>query len=273
MDHGWYLLPPFYLSEDKTTLIRVEKMHSGRLIVLEMKEGINQLQVCIDENKQLTNQEIDEVIQKVKWMYRLNEELDEFYKLCAKNNGWKHVVVHKKGRLLRSSDLFEDIVKTILTINTTWSRTVAMTQNFVYYLGERYANNSEFYSFPTPESVLEKSEEFLNATVKLGYRSQYIYEFAQDWVNEKYAYMDWLNPELSTEQVATELSKIRGVGPYALSNILMLLGRYDLLPIDSEFKKHVQAKYFSKEQPSKVQMQKIYEAWGKYKFLGYWFDE
>lgn len=52
----------------------------------------------------------------------------------------------------------------------------------------------------------------------------------------------------------------------------MLLGRYDYLPVDSEFKKHVKNKYFSGELPPNAQLHQLYKEWGEYKFLAYWFD-
>lgn len=272
-DHGWYSLPPFYLGKDKKTLTRVEKMQSGKILIWEIENRTNQLHIKINEDRKLTDKEIVEIVQKVEWIYRINEDLTDFYELCRKNEGWSEVVSLQRGRLLRSPSLFEDIIKTILTTNTTWSRTMSMTENVVKYLGENYSDNSEMYAFPTPEAILEKGEEFLNTTVKLGYRSKYIYEFAKDYSNGMYNFEEWLNPNIPTEKVASEINKINGVGPYALSIILMLVGRYDFLPIDSEFKKHVKTKYYPDVTPSKAQMEKIYEEWQEYKFLAYWFDE
>lgn len=272
-DHGWYLLPPFYLGKDKKTFVRVEKMLSGRVISWEIENSNDQLHIKIRDDEKLTDREVAEVIQKVQWMYRVNEDLTDFYELCNLNTGWSNVVKLQKGRLLRSPNLFEDIIKTILTTNTTWARTVSMTENFVKHLGEKYSDDSDMYSFPTAESILEKGEEFLDKTVRLGYRSKYIYDFAVEYSNGNYHFQDWLNPSVSTEDIAREIKKIRGVGPYALSIILMLVGRYDFLPIDSEFKKHVTTKYYPGTSPSKNQMMKIYEDWKEYKFLAYWFDE
>lgn len=271
-DHGWYLLPPFYVGKDEKTVMRAEKLESGKLLMLEFENNMDQLHIKIKDDRKLTDKEVTEVIKRVEWMYRINEDLTGFYELCSRNEGWSNVVKLQKGRLLRSSSLFEDIIKTILTTNTTWSRTVSMTENLVKHLGEKYSNDSELYAFPTPEAILEKGEEFLNTTVKLGYRSKYIYDFAENYANGIYDFKEWQNPNIPTEKVASEITKINGVGPYALSIILMIVGRYDFLPIDSEFKKHVKTKYYPDITPSKAQMEKIYEEWEEYKFLAYWFD-
>ncbi|GEN85969.1 DNA-3-methyladenine glycosylase family protein [Oceanobacillus sojae] len=271
-DHGWYMLPPFHSNDDMSALNRVEKLSTGKIVMLHIKQDNAKLIIEIEDKKTLTNKESEEIIRKISWMYRLDEDYSAFYKMCADNKDMQEIVTENRGRLLRSPSIFEDIVKTILTTNTTWSRTISMTTNFVTLLGERYSDDSGLFTFPTPEAVLKKDRDFLNQTVKLGYRSDYIYELALNIVNGVYDLDVLKNPEISTEDVVLKMKKIKGVGPYALSNILMLLGRYDYLPVDSEFKKHVKNKYFSGELPPNAQLHQLYKEWGEYKFLAYWFD-
>ncbi|MFD1067985.1 DNA-3-methyladenine glycosylase family protein [Oceanobacillus locisalsi] len=271
-DHGWYLLPPFYRNEDGDRLSRVEKLTTGKIVLLHIKQEQDTLVVEIGDKETLTSKESKEVIRKVKWMFRLDEDFSAFYKMCSADQGMQEIVTENRGRLLRSPSIFEDIVKTILTTNTTWSRTIAMTTNFVTLLGDRYSEDLGLFTFPGPEAVLKKEKSFLNQDAKLGYRSEYIYELAFQLCNHAYELDELTNPEMATEHVVYKLKEIRGVGPYALSTILMLLGRYDFLPVDSEFKKHVKHKYFAGELPPKSQLQQLYKEWGEFKFLAYWFD-
>ncbi|WP_179134496.1 DNA-3-methyladenine glycosylase family protein [Oceanobacillus timonensis] len=271
-DHGWYLLSPFYHNKDENTLSRVEKLATGKIVLLHIKQDQDTLIIEIGDKKTLTRKESEEVIRKVNWMFRLDEDFSTFYKMCSADQDMQEIVTENRGRLLRSPSIFEDIVKTILTTNTTWSRTMAMTTNFVTLLGDRYSEASELFTFPEPEAVLKKEKSFLNQDVKLGYRSDYIHELAFQLCNDAYDLEELANPEMPTEDVVHKLKEIRGVGPYALSIILMLLGRYDYLPVDSEFKKHVKHKYFAGELPPQSQLQQLYKEWGAFKFLAYWFD-
>ncbi|GGP16350.1 DNA-3-methyladenine glycosylase family protein [Oceanobacillus neutriphilus] len=271
-DHGWYMLHPFHTNDDMNTLSRLEELSTGKIVMLHIKQENDNLIIEIGDKKTLTDKESDEVIRKINWMLRLDEDYSAFYKMCSDNQDMQKIVTENRGRLLRSPSIFEDIVKTILTTNTTWSRTISMTTNFVTLLGERYSDDSGLFTFPAPEAVLKKDREFLNQTIKLGYRSDYIYELALNIVNGVYDLDVLKNPEISTEEVVHKMKEIKGVGPYALSNILMLLGRYDYLPVDSEFKKHVKNKYFAGELPPKSQLHQLYKEWGEYKFLAYWFD-
>ncbi|WP_194165677.1 DNA-3-methyladenine glycosylase [Oceanobacillus sp. CFH 90083] len=271
-DHGWYLLPPFHHNDNRQTLSRVEELSTGKIVMLHIKQDNDKLIVETDDKKTLTSKESEEVIRKVTWMFRLDEDFSAFYKMCDDNGDMQKIVTESRGRLLRSPSIFEDIVKTILTTNTTWSRTISMTTHFVTLLGERYSDDSELFAFPTPEAVLRKDKHFLNDTVKLGYRSEYIYELAQNLCNGVYDLDALKKTEIPTEDIVHQMREIKGVGPYALSIILMLLGRYDFLPVDSEFKKHVKNKYFAGKLPPKKQLQQLYKEWGDYKFLAYWFD-
>jgi hypothetical protein len=65
---------------------------------------------------------------------------------------------------------------------------------------------------------------------------------------------------------------IKGVGSYAAATLLMLLGRYDELAMDTVFRRFVSEKYFDGEQPSDADAQTIYADWGRWKYLAYWFD-
>jgi 3-methyladenine DNA glycosylase/8-oxoguanine DNA glycosylase len=69
-----------------------------------------------------------------------------------------------------------------------------------------------------------------------------------------------------------ELLAIKGVGAYAANALLMLLGHYDGLPIDSAFRSHVKNKYFAGKEVSDLEMAAVYEPWSAWKALAYWFD-
>ncbi len=67
-------------------------------------------------------------------MFRLDEDLSGFYAICAADGelGW---CVDGAGRMLRAPTVFEDVVKTICTTNTSWSGTTKMTTALVENLG------------------------------------------------------------------------------------------------------------------------------------------
>ena len=69
-------------------------------------------------------------------MFRLDEDLRRFYTLCRKRGAPWTQVTRGLGRLLRSPNLFEDIVKTICTTNIQWSGTRRIVAGLVNEFGE-----------------------------------------------------------------------------------------------------------------------------------------
>jgi hypothetical protein len=52
----------------------------------------------------------------------------------------------------------------------------------------------------------------------------------------------------------------------------MLLGRYEELAIDSEMRAFVRQRYFDGKHPRDKEIRAVYEEWGRWRYLAYWFD-
>jgi 3-methyladenine DNA glycosylase/8-oxoguanine DNA glycosylase len=68
-----------------------------------------------------------------------------------------------------------------------------------------------------------------------------------------------------------ELLSIKGIGAYAAANLLMLLGRYDYLPVDSWALKMVSLEWHQGAAIGVKEVEQAFERWGKWKGLAYWF--
>ena len=82
------------------------------------------------------------------------------------------LVARGGGRLLRGSTFYEDFVKTILTVNTSWSGTCRMTAALVAEPGGG--------AFPLPEALIDYGEERLRGIAKLGFRAPVVVGDAAD---------------------------------------------------------------------------------------------
>src|SRR6202035_1078953 len=67
------------------------------------------------------------------------------------------------GRLLRCSTFYEDFIKTLLTVNTSWSGTCRMNAALIAEPGGG--------AFPLPDAVIDYGEERLRGIAKLGFRA------------------------------------------------------------------------------------------------------
>ncbi len=170
------------------------------------------------------------VLESVRHMLRLDADLTAFYDVAAADPelGW---AAAGAGRMLRSPTVFEDVVKTICTTNCAWSATVRMTTALVDHLGAEAPDGRR--AFPTPAAMAAADEAFYRDVVRAGYRGAYLRSLAED-VAEGRLDLEALNdPELSDEEVADRLLALPGCGPYATAHIMMLLGRYSRLVLDS----------------------------------------
>ncbi len=68
---------------------------------------------------------------------------------------------------------------------------------------------------------------------RLGYRAPYVLALARDVASGALELEALRTAELPTPELRKRLLALKGVGPYAVANLLMLLGHYDAIPIDS----------------------------------------
>ena len=163
-------------------------------------------------------------------MLRLDADLSAFYAVARADDGlaW---VAHGAGRMMRSPTVFEDVVKTICTTNCAWSATVRMTTALVEHLGAEAPDGRR--AFPGPAAMAEAGNDFYRDVVRAGYRGAYLQTLALA-VAEGALDLEALNdPELDDDDVAERLLALPGCGPYATAHMMMLLGRYSRLILDS----------------------------------------
>ena len=133
--------------------------------------------------------------------------------------------------MLRAPSVFEDVIKTICTTNTAWSATRRMVTALVANLGPEAPGGR--HAFPTAEAMAGADERFYKEVVRSGYRGPYFRAIAADVAAGRLDLEALLDPELPDDEVEARLLALPGVGPYASAQILMLLGRYSRLILDS----------------------------------------
>jgi 3-methyladenine DNA glycosylase/8-oxoguanine DNA glycosylase len=170
------------------------------------------------------------VVDTIRHMLRLDDDLSAFYVLARKDSDltW---AAEGSGRMMRSPTVFEDVVKTICTTNCAWSATVRMTTVLVDRLGEEAPGGRR--SFPTPSAMADADDAFYRDVVRAGYRGAYLRSLAGSVADGILDLEALNNPELADEEVAERLIALPGCGPYATAHMMMLLGRYSRLILDS----------------------------------------
>jgi 3-methyladenine DNA glycosylase/8-oxoguanine DNA glycosylase len=237
--HGLVELPPMRIDEDARVLEVTVPLPTGRprtVVVGDGRRGRALVQVL---GRRPSDRQGEEILAATAHVLRLDEDLSDFYAVAADDPdlAW---AVQGAGRMIRSPTVFEDVVKTICTTNCTWSATERMVGALVEHLGEQAAgapaDGPSGRAFPTPAAMADADESFYRDVVRAGYRGAYLRSLS-DSVADGSLDLEELGEaspeELPDDEIAARLIALPGVGPYAAAHVMMLLGRYSRLVLDS----------------------------------------
>ena len=123
----------------------------------------------------------------------------------------------------------------------------------------------------SPEQLAATDEDTLRSAARLGYRAPYVLELACAIYSGDLDLESLKASESPTEVLRRRLLAIKGVGGYAAANLLMILGRYDFVPVDSWALKLVSHEWHGGEPVGRAEIEAAFERWGQWKGLAYWF--
>jgi 3-methyladenine DNA glycosylase/8-oxoguanine DNA glycosylase len=159
------------------------------------------------------------------------------------------------GRMLRGSSFYEDFVKTVLTINTSWSATCRMVTAIVADPGGG--------GFPGPAALLDYGEDRLRLQAKLGFRAHTLTRATRQMLDD-----GAITPagEGSPERLDHDyLRGLYGIGPYAAAHCRVLLHDFSRIPVDSSVTAYLRERYSCDAATFAAER----SAWGDYLALGY----
>jgi N-glycosylase/DNA lyase len=229
VSHGVAELPPNRLDFEARTLETTVAVLGGARTVRVTEES-GRLRVHIVAGS-ASEQARDSLTKTVRHMFRLDDDLSAFYELVREDSELSWCATGA-GRMLRAPTVFEDVVKTICTTNTSWSGTRKMTHALVTSLGVEAPGGGR--TFPTPEAMAEVDEGFYREVVRAGYRGPYFKQLATDVAEGTIDLEELHDPDLPDDEAAARLLALPGVGPYAAAHVMLTsLGRYSRLVLDS----------------------------------------
>jgi 3-methyladenine DNA glycosylase/8-oxoguanine DNA glycosylase len=271
--HGWIQLAPFRFDEGTQVLYYVDRLANSRVVqycISRTPKGVD-----VEVAARLNKAEQNEIAQKVEWMFGLDQDFSAFYKAARPEPKLRRAEKLARGRVLRSPTFFEDVLKTILTTNTLWAATRRMNLNLIASFGEPLPASGAaldgLRAFPHPQKIAASTEALLRQTVRAGYRAPAILELAKRVTTGELDVEAFKTSALPTPELRRELMKIRGIGPYAAANLLMILGRSDFIPIDTYALKMVSHEWHQGRPITAREVEKAFTRWGEFKGLAFWF--
>jgi 3-methyladenine DNA glycosylase/8-oxoguanine DNA glycosylase len=268
ISHGWCELQPFAIDRDRWILTRT--LDLGQTPPVTVSLSATKRAVQITASRTLGQKATNLVINQVRHILRLDDDLKPFYQTMKSDPEFEWISRQGAGRMLRSPTVFEDLVKMICTTNCSWALTEKMVTGLVENLGRKSSNGNR--TFPTPEAMALMPEKFYVNEVRAGYRASYLKELANRVASGELNVEAWLTSALPTPALIKEMKGVKGVGDYAAENLLKLLGRYDGLALDS----WTRAKFYSvRNNGRKAADKKIaryYSRFNEWRGLALWCD-
>jgi len=276
LSHGIADLPPMRLDQKAWTFeitVPLTGLDARTLIISQARAGYGVVDV---RGRPPTPKVGAAVMAQVRHVLSLDVDLMPFYAVAAEDPDLAWVLTGA-GRMVRSPTVFEDVVKTICTTNTSWGGTTRMVNALVEHLGDKApgAPPTGPYgrAFPTPEAMAAAPDRFYKKVAGAGYRGPYLKTLAKDVARgsvdlEQLARTS--RDDLPDEDVAARLQELPGVGPYAAAHIMLMLGRYDRLILDS-WTRPTYARLLGKNRPvSDHTIERRFKRYGRYAGLAFW---
>jgi N-glycosylase/DNA lyase len=262
-------LAPF--SEDGDYLRWVVNLpHGGpRQVAIRWSDETDTIQVRIPDPK-ITESDRDFLRRTIRWMFRADEDFQEFWELCRGHAALRSCRSCRTGALLRSATVFEDVVKTICTVNCQWQNTKRMVANLCRMLGETCPGDGGISTFPSPAKLAAASVADLQ-DAKLGFRARYISEFARRVVDADLDLEAWIG-QTDTAALRSTVLGVKGIGNYSANHLLMLLGHYDQIPCDSTVRTYLGISATASAREVERRAAKRYGHWGRFTYLAYIFE-
>jgi 3-methyladenine DNA glycosylase/8-oxoguanine DNA glycosylase len=276
VSHGIASLPPMRLDEKTWTFeitVPLGGFGARTLTISQAMPGHGLISVA---NEPLSSDLAAAVMAQVRHVLSLDLDLTPFYAIAADDPdlAW---VRRGAGRMVRSPTVFEDVVKTVCTTNTSWGGTTRMVNALVEHLGAKApgapASGPYGRAFPTPQAMADAPDHFYKKVAGAGYRGVYLKTLARDVVEARVdleSLASSSRDELPDADVAARLQELPGVGPYAAAHIMLMLGRYDRLILDSWTRPTYARLLGRKRLLGDRTIERRFKRYGRYAGLAFW---
>ncbi|HKR02139.1 MAG TPA: hypothetical protein VJT09_15780 [Pyrinomonadaceae bacterium] len=266
--HGWTDLPPFEVDAETWTIRRV--LDSGLETPVTVVITGEKRAVKVAVPRKVGKRAATAITRDVRHMLRLDDDLTEFYAAMRADPNFDWIPRAGAGRLVRSPTVFEDLVKTICTTNCSWALTRKMVQGLVNNLGREGTDGRR--TFPSPEAMAAMPVSFYRDEVRAGYRSPYFKELAERVATGSLDVESWLTSDLPTAELKREMKRVKGVGDYAAENLLKLVGRYDVLALDSWVRAKFARTHSNGRPTPDAKIARFYSRFNSWRGLALWCD-
>ncbi|MCF6093925.1 DNA-3-methyladenine glycosylase [Microaerobacter geothermalis] len=282
-----YPTPPFDFNKMKKRLLRTKQAHLYRELdhrlyrVIRLNQQLILFSVQYLETELgpslevqfhtghefLSPKELEKGITMIKRMFSIDIPLHQFYEKMEGSPQMKPLIQSFYGlRFLLEPDLFECMVKTIISQQLNLPFAAALTQRVIDTFGETLEWEGEIFPvFPSPERMASIAPDQLRQMQFSQRKAEYVIDFAKS-VERGAVNLDRLY-HLSDQEVFSQLLPLRGIGRWTVECLMMFgMGRTDVLPAaDIGLRNGVKKVFGLDSQPDEEYVRKLGEDWSPWR--------
>ena len=264
--HGYFQTKPFAWDPERGVLERIDRVDGDtpRLVSFYMDGDA----LVVDAKGARPNASY---LARVRRIFCLDADIAPFLKLATKEPGLRFFARRGFGRVLRTGDLHEDVVKAICGTNIQWKQAVTVIAA-VSRFGTEGPDGR--HAFPTPEQLVDAGEARLRAEGRTGYRAPYILQFSEDVLSGRFdrEAFEREAPSMDGDAVRKRFLAVPGVGPATARYLAHFLGKHDAVSVDSAVIAHASTAHFGGARPTSKEVEAHYARYGEWRGLVSWFE-
>ncbi|HET7579135.1 MAG TPA: DNA-3-methyladenine glycosylase [Bacillales bacterium] len=253
---------PIYVFQEDAVYRTLKINRSLYLLKIHYQEQVN-AEVKVEVACLKGTLESDKVRDMLERMLAIHCDLNDIYGYMNRIPELKPLTRNFEGlQLFQDPDLFETMMRLIIAQQITTSFALELLRNLMEAASKTVEYENQPYSvFPNPSQVAKLSLEDLTSRKFSGRKAEYVIDFAK-LVRDGKIDLDELRG-MSDEEVSKELLKIRGVGPWTVSCLLLFaLGRNHSVPVsDIGVQKAIQQVYGRSKRPTKNEVLQLSDEW------------
>lgn len=229
--HGWAQLAPWRWDTESGCLARREHLGKRVVEVIVSQRAPAALDVTAAGADETEMAEIRRRVRR--WVSAGWDPAPAIAALRRTMPAEAALIARGGGRILRCSTCYEDFVKTVLTINISWSASLRMSGALVAEPGGG--------AFPDPLAMLNYGEGRLRDEARLGFRAKTVIAATRRMLDD--GIIDAHGNEASQAPDYDYLMSLKGIGPYAAAHCALLLHDFRRIPVDTVAVAHLRERH------------------------------
>jgi 3-methyladenine DNA glycosylase/8-oxoguanine DNA glycosylase len=263
--HGYVQTAPFSWTHDG--LGRIDRLRpGGRPYRVRVHQEKRELVLSVDGARSVPA----DYVERVRRMLQLDVSLAAFHRVVRREPHLAWMARRRMGRILRTGDFFEDVVKALCGTNVQWAQAVGMA-NRICTLGPRLGSE---HAFPTPSEVLAAGSAWLREHARVGYRADYVIALAEDIdsgrVDAEAFERDAAS--LGGDAIRRRLLGLRGIGPSTARYLAGFFGCFDAVSVDSAVIACFTRVHGHGRRPTPAEVEKHFDRYGDHRGRVCWFE-